>query len=133
MNERHTELFQAARDARSRAYAPYSNFLVGAAIRGESGTVYIGGNVENSAYPEGWCAEASAIAAMVMAGDRAIQEMAVIGDGPELCTPCGGCRQRIREFAQPDTQIHVCGLDGIRRTFTLDELLPSSFGPDNLS
>lgn len=126
------DIVDAANAAREKAYAPYSEFSVGAAVRGASGAVYNGCNVENAAYPQGNCAEASAIAAMVMAGERTITEVCVVGGGDGLCTPCGGCRQRIREFAAPDTRIHVCGPEGLRRTFTLDELLPASFGPDNL-
>jgi len=130
-----TSLIDTARDAMEKAYAPYSRFAVGAAIRGASGRVYAGANVENAAYPQGQCAESSAIGAMILGGDRAIREVVVMGGKPgdgQLCTPCGGCRQRLREFAAPDTPIHVCGPEGLRRTFTLAELLPHSFGPDNL-
>ena len=126
-------LFTAARAAMKRAYAPYSKFLVGAAILAENGQIYSGCNVENAAYPVGTCAEAGAIAAMVQGGARQIREIAVIGGGDVLCTPCGGCRQRIREFAAADTKVHVCGPEGLRRTFTRDELLPASFGPENLA
>ena len=115
----------AAIAARQAAYAPYSGFCVGAAVRGESGAVYTGCNVENAAYPEGICAEATAMAAMVMAGERRIEEIAVVGGGEQLCTPCGGCRQKIREFAADTTPVLVCGPDGLRRRFTLGELLPS--------
>ncbi len=128
-------LIDAARRVRDNAHAPYSGFRVGAAILSDGGRVHVGANVENAAYPQGQCAEASAIGAMAAAGDRAIRAIVVMGgeegDGT-LCTPCGGCRQRIREFAGPDTPVHVCGPEGLRRTFTLDELLPHSFGPDNL-
>ncbi len=128
------ELIAAARSARLKAYAPYSKFLVGAAVRDEQGKIHGGCNVENAAYPQGWCAEASAIAAMIMAGGHRIAEVAVIGSGDLLCTPCGGCRQKIREFARGDVKIHICGEDGkLKQTFTLDELLPASFGPENLS
>jgi len=127
------ELFAAARSAQANAYAPYSRFHVGAALRSESGAVYSGCNVENAAYPQGTCAEAGAIAAMALAGDRRIAEILVIGNGEALCTPCGGCRQCIREFADPSTPIHIAGPEGVRRTFTLAELLPHSFGPDHLS
>ncbi len=126
-------LISAAMAARRKAYAPYSKFLVGAALRDEHGAIHSGCNIENAAYPQGWCAETSAIAAMVMAGSRSIAEMAVIGSGDLLCTPCGGCRQKIREFARGDVKIHMCGEDGrVMKTMTLDELLPSSFGPENL-
>jgi cytidine deaminase len=125
-------LIDAAEAARANAYAPYSRFAVGAAIRAEDGRLYAGANVENAAYPQGQCAEASAIGAMIAAGARRIEAMVVLADGAALCTPCGGCRQRIREFAEPATQIHLCGLDGVRRTVTVGELLPLSFGPDNV-
>ena len=125
-------LFQAARGAREQAYAPYSRFKVGAAILSEGGVVYAGCNVENAAYPVGTCAEAGAIAAMAAAGERSIAAVLVLGGGEALVTPCGGCRQRFREFARPDTPVHIAGPEGIRRSFTLDELLPFSFGPDNL-
>ena len=124
---------QAAIVARNRAYAPYSNFLVGAAVLDENNRIHSGVNVENAAYPEGLCAEASAIAAMVLAGGRHIKTIAIAGSGTELCTPCGGCRQKIREFASPDTRIIVLGPHGAAHEFTLDDLLPASFGPDNLS
>ena len=128
------DLIAAARLARLKAYAPYSKFLVGAAVRDENGKIHGGCNIENAAYPQGWCAETSAIAAMIMSGGHSIAEMAVIGSGDLLCTPCGGCRQKIREFATGDVKIHVCGEDGkVKQTFTLNELLPSSFGPENLA
>lgn len=126
-------LFAAASAAMERAYAPYSKFQVGAAILAANGQIYSGCNVENAAYPVGTCAEAGAIAAMVRDGAQQIREIVVIGRGDQLCTPCGGCRQRIREFATPGTRIHVCGPEGLRRTFTRDELLPESFGPENLA
>jgi cytidine deaminase len=125
-------LFQAAKAAQSRAYVPYSKFKVGSAILAGNGMIYSGCNVENAAYPSGTCAEAGSIAAMVLGGDTNIRAILVIGDGPMLCTPCGNCRQRIREFAKGDTPVHVAGPEGVRRTFTLEELLPESFGPDNL-
>lgn len=128
-----TALFEAARQAQARAHAPYSRFQVGAALRTASGAIHAGCNVENAAYPVGACAEAGALSAMVLAGDRAIREVLVIGDGPELCTPCGACRQRLREFGTNDMLVHVAGPEGVRRSFTLAELLPHSFGPDNLS
>ena len=128
------DLIAAAKAARLKAYAPYSKFLVGAAVRDERGQIHGGCNIENAAYPQGWCAETSAIAAMIMSGGHGIAEMAVIGTGDLLCTPCGGCRQKIREFAKGSVKIHMCGEDGnLKQTFTLDELLPASFGPENLS
>jgi cytidine deaminase len=126
-------LFDAARAAHGRAYAPYSRFKVGAALRTPSGAIFSGCNVENAAYPQGACAEAGAIGAMALAGELRIAEILVIGDGEGLCTPCGGCRQRIREFADAATPIHVAGPDGVRATFTLGELLPHAFGPEHLS
>ncbi len=126
-------LFQAAKAMQEKAYAPYSRFRVGAALRTPSGAVFAGCNVENAAYPQGACAETGAISSMVAAGERRIAEILVIGDGEGLCTPCGGCRQRIREFAASDTPIHIAGPEGIRRRLTLGELLPHSFGPKNLT
>jgi cytidine deaminase len=126
-------LITAAMEARVNAHAPYSKFYVGAAMRDDKGRIHGGCNIENAAYPQGWCAECSAIAQMVMAGGKQIMEIAVIGNGYELCTPCGGCRQKIREFAKGDVKIHCCTEDGdLIRSFTLDELLPASFGPENL-
>ena len=127
------ELLGAARAAQANAYAPYSRFKVGAALRTLDGAVFSGCNVENAAYPQGSCAEAGAIAAMALAGKRRIAEILVVGDGDALCTPCGGCRQRIREFADPSTAIHIAGPEGVRASFTLAELLPESFGPDHLA
>ncbi len=125
-------LFAQARAAQARAYTPYSGFDVGAAIATPSGSVFAGCNVENAAYPVGSCAEASAISAMVAAGERRIAAILVVGDGDGLVTPCGGCRQRIREFAGADTPVHIAGPAGVRATFTLGELLPHSFGPAHL-
>jgi cytidine deaminase len=126
------DLLEAALKARANAYAPYSRFAVGAALRAEDGRVYAGTNVENAAYPEGLCAEAAAIAAMVAAGARRITELLVVAEGEALCAPCGACRQRIREFAAPDVRVHVAGPEGLRRSFTVAELLPYAFGPENL-
>ena len=125
-------LFEAARAVQAKAYAPYSGFKVGAAIATPGGQVFTGCNVENAAYPVGSCAEAGAISAMLAAGESRIAEIVVMGEGDSLVTPCGGCRQRIREFAAGDTPIHIAGPEGIRKSFTLEELLPFSFGPDNL-
>jgi cytidine deaminase len=126
------DLIEAAIAAMAKAYVPYSSFPVGAALRGAGGGIYSGCNVENAAYPQGCCAEASAISAMVLAGERRILEVAVAGTGEMLVTPCGGCRQRLREFAADDVLIHICGPQGLRRSVTLGELLPLSFGPDHL-
>jgi cytidine deaminase len=116
----------------AKAYAPYSGFPVGAVLRGESGRLYGGCNVENAAYPQGVCAEASAISALIAGGERRITEVLVLAGGAALATPCGGCRQKLREFAADDTPVHIAGLEGHRRSVTLGELLPLSFGPDNL-
>jgi cytidine deaminase len=126
------KLLAAAKYARTRAYAPYSKFRVGAAILGDDGAIYSGGNVENAAYPNGVCAETSAISAMVLGGAKKIREIAVVAGGPKLVTPCGGCRQRIAEFADPTTPVHICGPDGLKTTFTIAELLPASFDKRNL-
>jgi cytidine deaminase len=122
------DLFDAARAAMRRAYVPYSGFPVGAAIRAESGAVYAGANIENASYPEGWCAETSAIAHMVMAGERRIVEVAVVAEKLPRITPCGGCRQRLTEFGSAQTRIHLCDATGIVETVTLGELLPKAFG-----
>jgi cytidine deaminase len=127
------QLLQAARAAQANAHAPYSRYQVGAALATPDGRVFAGCNVENAAYPSGTCAEAGAIAAMVAAGGREIADIVVVGDGPELITPCGNCRQRIREFASPATRVHAAGPAGVGRSFTLDELLPYSFGPGHLA
>ncbi len=127
------ELYAAARSARDRAHAPYSRFRVGAALRDDTGAIHSGCNVENAAYPVGTCAEAGAIAAMVAQGGRRIEAILVLGEGSALCTPCGACRQRIREFARPETPILVAGAEGVRTRFTLEQLLPASFGPETLN
>ncbi|MDP6398886.1 MAG: cytidine deaminase [Arenicellales bacterium] len=121
-----------ARDAMNRAYAPYSGFQVGAVVRGANGGLFAGCNVENAAYPQGCCAEAAAVAAMVLAGENRIAEVLVMGRGEQLVSPCGGCRQRIREFADDSAPVHICGEEGLRKTLTLGELLPLSFGPGHL-
>ena len=128
------DLIKAAIAAMGRAYAPYSGFPVGAAILDEDGAIHAGANIENAAYPVGNCAEASAIAAMIVAGRKHITKIAVAGgDGELLCTPCGACRQRIREFAAAEPPVLVCGPEGLQQSFTLAELLPASFGPENLA
>ncbi len=130
------DLYASARAVRERAHAPYSRFHVGAALRTESGAVFAGANVENAAYPEGWCAETSAIAHMIAAGrtaaERRIVAVSVVADRIDgrLTTPCGGCRQRLAEFAGPDTPVDVIDPSGEGRTFTLRELLPSAFDMD---
>jgi cytidine deaminase len=140
------ELLNAARAVQAKAHVPYSKFKVGAALTTTTGKTFVGCNVENAAYPQGWCAEASALAAMVSAGESQIATIMVICDGEMLGTPCGGCRQKIREFATPDTVIHVAGTVstasgaspetgefGIRASYSMDQLLPDSFGPEHLS
>jgi cytidine deaminase len=127
------ELLAAARAVQANAHAPYSRFPVGAAVRTPSGAVFSGCNVENASYPLGTCAEAGAIAAMVAAAEKTIDVIVTVADGDMLATPCGGCRQRIREFATAATVIHVAGPEGVRKSYTIDELLPDSFGPENLA
>jgi homotetrameric cytidine deaminase len=127
------ELLVLAREAAGRAYAPYSNFPVGAALRTTDGRRFAGANVENAAFPQGQCAEASAIGALVAGGGGEIAEVVVAAPSAELCTPCGGCRQRLREFTPDDAPIHLVDLARVRRTTSLGELLPLSFGPEHLA
>lgn len=126
-------LLQAARAVRERAYAPYSHFHVGAAVLDEQGRIHAGCNVENAAYPQGWCAETSALAQMVAAGGRRVLAVAVVGVAPQPVTPCGGCRQKLREFAADDCPVVVADLDGVRLQTTLGHLLPHGFGPEHLN
>ena len=126
------DLLAAARAARAHAHAPYSGFAVGAAVRGASGRVYAGCNVENAAYPEGLCAEASAIGACVASGETRIVEALVVADFGRPVTPCGACRQRLREFAADEAPIHAANAGGVVATFSLGSLLPHSFGPGHL-
>ncbi|ALG89551.1 MULTISPECIES: cytidine deaminase [Actibacterium] len=121
-------LVDAARAVRENAHAPYSNFKVGAAIRAKSGAVYTGCNVENIAYPEGTCAEAGAIAAMCAAGEYEIAEVAVIADSPAPVPPCGGCRQKLAEFAAGDVPVTMATTAGLRETVSVAGLLPGAFG-----
>ncbi len=125
-------LLAAARTARLNAYAPYSRFLVGAAVLDEQGHIHPGCNVENAAYPQGVCAEAGALSAMALAGGRRVAAVAVVGESQAWVTPCGGCRQKLREFAAPDTPILVANTTELQAVLTLEQLLPHSFGPDNL-
>jgi cytidine deaminase len=127
------ELLAAAKAVQANAHAPYSRFRVGAAVRTASGRIFSGCNVENAAYPQGSCAEAGAISAMVAAGEREIVAVLTMCDGEAIGTCCGGCRQRLREFASGNTPIYAAGPDGVRATFTLDALLPHSFGPEHLN
>ncbi len=125
-------MLELARQALAHAHAPYSRFRVGACLRAATGRLHAGCNVENSSYPVTQCAEATAIGAMVAAGDREIAEVLVATEGAELCAPCGRCRQQLAEFARPDVLVHLAGPDGVRRTVTLGELLPLAFGPQTL-
>lgn len=126
------ELLAAANAVRAHAHVPYSGFKVGAAIRTTSGAVFVSCNVENAAYPESVCAEGGAISAMVSAGEREIETIVTVCEGDVLGTPCGGCRQKIREFCSADTTIHAADPTGVRATYTMNELLPDSFGPEHL-
>lgn len=125
------EVIRAAVAAREQAYAPYSRFLVGAAVRTAEGAVFAGCNVENAAYPQGVCAEAGALSAMVLGGGRRVAEVVVAGVG--IVTPCGGCRQKLREFAEADAVVRMVDENGaVVMTTTLEALLPHSFGPESL-
>ncbi len=126
-------MLAVANAAMGRAHAPYSHFHVGAAVLDTDGRIHAGCNVENAAYPQGVCAEAGALSAMVLAGGTEVQAVLVVGNGEGLVTPCGGCRQKIREFAGPQTPILIANPQQIRATFTLEELLPHSFGPEQLA
>lgn len=125
--EEEAALIAAALAARANAYAPYSQFHVGAAIRDEAGAIHHGCNVENAAYPQSQCAEATAIGAMATSGGRRIDALVVVGPEGVVCTPCGGCRQRISEFAAPETPIVIACEAGVLARTTLGALLPSSF------
>jgi len=125
------DLKQAARTAMRRAYAPYSGFRVGAAIRTASGAVFTGCNVENASYPVSLCAERGALAAMVVAGEREVAEVLIVTEGPEPCPPCGMCRQALWEFG-PNARVHMVGRDGASRSLPLRLLLPEAFGPSSL-
>ena len=125
-------LFAAAEAIRAKAYAPYSRFQVGAAILADDGQIYSGCNIENAAYPQGNCAEASAISAMIAGGAKRITRIYVTGPGAAPVTPCGGCRQRIREFADLDVTVISHGVEGAPLVQTLEQLLPHSFGPEYL-
>lgn len=126
------DLKAAARTVRDNAHAPYSNFKVGAALRTSSGSVFVGCNVENVAYPEGTCAEAGAIAAMVAAGEREIAEAYVIADSPEPVPPCGGCRQKLAEFAAKDVTVTLATIDGAEQRTTVGDLLPGAFDASHM-
>lgn len=122
-----SDLLHAATAARHYAYAPYSRFKVGAAIRSDTGRIHIGCNVENAAYPQGTCAEAGAIAAMIVAGDTGIAEILVVADCPTPVPPCGGCRQKIAEFAGPECKVVMTTTSGLSASMTVADLLPGAF------
>ena len=126
-------MLELARQALANAHAPYSRFRVGACVRSASGRLYAGCNVENASYGVTQCAEASAIGAMVTAGERQIVEVVVVTEGAEPAPPCGRCRQQLAEFASPPTRVHLCGPEGVRLSATLSELLPMAFGPNSLN
>ena len=121
------DLFLAAQEAMAKAYAPYSKFPVGAAIRTEDGRIFAGANIEVASYPEGWCAETTALGHYIMAGGGRIAEIAVVAERMARITPCGGCRQRLAEFARPEARLHLCDSDGIVETVTMGEMLPYGF------
>ena len=125
-------LFLAAREAMAMAYAPYSRFPVGAALRTKDGRIFSGANIEVASFPEGWCAETTALGHYVMGGGGPIGEIAVVAEKMDRITPCGGCRQRLAEFAAPDTLVHLCDQTGIVQTLTMTELLPLGFAGDTL-
>jgi homotetrameric cytidine deaminase len=127
------ELLEAAAGAMRRAHAPYSRFPVGAALRAADGTIHSAANVENAAYPQSQCAEASAIGVLIAAGATEIAEVAIVAERLDICPPCGGCRQRLSEFARPDTKVHLGRPGGPRRTLTMAELLPLGFGAEALA
>ena len=126
------ELFGVARTASEKAYAPYSKFPVGAAILTDDGAVFAGANVENLAYPEGICAEGVAIGHMIMGGKRKIRAVAVYAPRLALCPPCGGCRQKLAEFSDPDTNVYLCDDAGVRETVSVAALLPHAFATDDI-
>ncbi len=126
------QLWAAARAAQLRAHAPYSRYAVGVAIVDEQGAIHGGCNVENAAYPQGWCAEASALSSLVMSGARHARGVLVLGSGGAWITPCGGCRQKLREFGDADLPIVSATAEALGPVHSLDELLPHSFGPDHL-
>lgn len=123
---------EATREAMSKAYVPYSNYPVGVLIVTDNGNTYTGCNVENASYPLGNCAEASAIASMIMGGEKKIKHIYVMTKNDEGGIPCGGCRQRIREFSDSNTEVFMCSKDGVQGRVNISELLPNSFGPEHL-
>lgn len=126
------DLFLAAKAAMAKAYAPYSKFPVGAALQTTDGKVFSGANIEVASYPEGWCAETTALGHYIMAGGGKITDIAVVAERMARITPCGGCRQRLAEFTQPDTRLHLCDDAGVVETVTMGEMLPYGFAGDIL-
>jgi cytidine deaminase len=126
------DLFLAAREAMTKCHAPYSKFPVGAAIRTADGRVYAGANIEVASFPEGWCAETTALGHYVMGGGGTITEIAVVAKKMARITPCGGCRQRLAEFAGPDAKLYLCDETGVVDTWTMAEILPLGFQGDTL-
>jgi cytidine deaminase len=126
------DLFEAAKAAMAFSHSPYSKFPVGAAIRADDGNIYSGANIENVAFPQGWCAEATAIGQMIMGGGRRITEVAVIAEKLALCPPCGGCRQKLSEFADAGVRVWLCDATGPQKSLTVAELLPAAFDTDAL-
>jgi cytidine deaminase len=126
------DLFLAAREAMAKAYAPYSKFPVGAALRTEDGRIFAGANIEVASYPEGWCAETTALGHYVMGGGGRITEIAVVAERMARITPCGGCRQRLAEFAGPDARLHLCDETGVVETWMMGDILPLGFSGDVL-
>jgi cytidine deaminase len=126
-------LFTAARDAMAKSHVPYSKFPVGAAILTEDGRIFAGGNIEVISYPEGWCAETTALSHYVMGGGGTITDICVTAEKKDLCTPCGGCRQRLAEFAPPDARVHLTDANGITETITLAEIFPRGFEAEALT
>lgn len=126
------DLYEAARAAMARAHAPYSKFPVGAALRTADGRIYSGCNIENASFPEGWCAETTALGHYVMGGGGEIAEIAVVAEKMDRITPCGGCRQRLAEFAGPDTKLHLCDGTGIVETLSMADILPLGFRGETL-
>ena len=126
------DLFRAAREAMAKCHAPYSRFPVGAALRTADGRIFSGGNIEVISYPEGWCAETTALSHYVMAGGGEITEIAVVAEKMDRITPCGGCRQRLAEFAGPDTKLYLCDQTGIVETVRLEDIFPRCFDTEVL-
>ncbi|MEX0346303.1 MAG: cytidine deaminase [Rhizobiaceae bacterium] len=126
------DLFDAAKAAMAKSYSPYSAFPVGAALRTGDGRIFSGCNIENASYPEGWCAETTALSHLIMDGGGDVSEILVIAEKMPRVTPCGGCRQRLAEFAGPDTPLHLCDNNGVVETTTLGALLPLGFDGDVL-